>query len=138
MTVANQPLPFLGTWKVTKCESSSPSLPNLTSGNFAFSQENDAIHYENDGVWSDGRTFKVSCILPLNGDWCAVAGSAAADSASILVIDGGFETKQRKAGTDAGMTRSTVSADGRTLTTHWELPGPGGTTVRWKTTCERT
>lgn len=33
-----------------------------------------------------------------------------------------------------GTTRSTISADGRTMTGHWEFAGPGGTTIAWETT----
>ena len=55
MTPAKAPLPFLGTWKLTKCESSHPNLPHAMSGMTTFTQEKDGIHYNADTVWSDWR-----------------------------------------------------------------------------------
>ena len=138
MTPSKAPLPFLGTWKLTKCETSRPDLSHPTGGITTFTQGKDAIHYSNDGVWSDGRASKVSAALQLDGTWCPVTGSLVADSLSFRRLeDGSFEAKMKKAGAGVGTTRSTVSADGRTMTGHWEFAGPGGTTVTWKTTSER-
>ena len=138
MTPSKAPLPFLGTWKLAKCEASRPELPHPTSGITTFTQEGDAIHYSNDGVWSDGRTPKVNAVLQLNGNWCPVTGSILTDSLSFRRLDdGSFEAKMKKGGADVGTSRSTVSADGRTLTGHWEIVGPGGTIITWKTTSER-
>ncbi len=128
----------MGTWKLATCESSRPDLPHPTSGLITFTQEEDAIHYSNDGVWSDGRTTKVTAILQMDGSWCPVTGSMIADSLSFSHLDDGlFEGKMRKGGLDVGTTRSEVSADGQTLTGHWELVGPGGATITWETTSER-
>jgi hypothetical protein len=33
--------------------------------------------------------------------------------------------------------RSRVSADGQTMTAHWELAGPDGATITWETTSDR-
>jgi len=52
------------------------------------------------------------------------------------VEDGTFEA-MKKDGAEVGTSRSTVSADGRILTGHWEIAGPEGTTITWKTTAER-
>ncbi|MGD1098599.1 MAG: hypothetical protein ABSB35_42300 [Bryobacteraceae bacterium] len=97
----------------------------------------DAIHYSSDGVWSDGRAAKVTAVLQMDGSWCPVAGSMLTDSLSFQIDGGSFGGKMRKGGVDVGTSRSTVSADGRTMTGHWELVGPGGTTVTWNTTSER-
>jgi hypothetical protein len=137
MTPSKAPLPFLGTWKLTKCESSRPDLPHPTSSVTTFTQEQDAIHYHSDGVWSDGRAAKVTAVLQMDGSWCPVTGSLLADSLSFQIEGGSFGGKMRKRGVDVGTTRSTVSADGRTMTGHWELVGPGGVTVTWNTTSER-
>jgi hypothetical protein len=138
MTPSKAPLPFLGTWRLTKCESSRPDLPHPTSGITSFTQEEDAVHYSNDGVWSDGRAAKVSAVLRMDGTWCPLTGSLVADSLSFRCLeDGSFEAKMRKAGTDVGTNRTTASADGRTMTGHWEFVGPGGTTITWKTMSER-
>ena len=138
MTPSKAPIPFLGTWKLTKCESSRPEMPHPTAGITRFTQEEDAIHYSNDGVWSDGRTSKVSFVFQLDGEWFPVTGSLLADSISCrLLADGSFEAKMRRNGADAGTTRSTVSTDGRTMMGHWEFGGPGGTAITWKTTAER-
>jgi hypothetical protein len=138
MTPSKAPLPFLGAWKLTKCETSRPDLPHPTSGITTFTQEKDAIHYSNEGVWSDGRKAQASAVLQLDGSWYPVTGSLVADSLSIRRLeDGSLEAKMRKGGVDVGKTRSTYSADGRTSTGHWEFVGPGGTTVTWTTTLER-
>ncbi len=138
MTPSKAPLPFLGTWKLTKCESSHPDLPHPTSGITTFTQEKDAIHYGNDAVWSDGRKAKASAVIHLDGRWCPVTGSQVADSISVRSLENGsLEVKLRKGGVDAGKNHSTFSADGRTMTGHWELAGPGGKTVTWTTTSER-
>ena len=138
MTPSKAPLPFLGTWKLTKCETSRPDLPHPTAGITTFTQGKDAIHYSNDGVWSDGREAKVSAVLQMDGNWFPITGSLVADSLSFRRLeDGSFEAKMRKSGTDVGTSRSTVSEDGRTMTGHWEFVGPGGTTITWKTTSDR-
>jgi hypothetical protein len=138
MTPSKAPLPFLGTWKLTKCESSHPDLPHPASGITTFTQEEDAVHYANEGIWSDGRTTKVTAILKMDGTWCPITGSLLADSLSFRHLgDGSFEAKMKKGGIDMGTTQSTVSPDGRTMTGHWEIVGPGDTTVSWKTTSER-
>jgi hypothetical protein len=138
MTPSKAPLPFLGTWKLTKCESSHPSLPHPTSGITTFTQEKDAIHYNADTVWSDGQKSKVSALLQMDGTWCPITGSLLADSLSIRTLENGsLEAKMRKGGVDVGSTRSTYSADGLTSTGRWEFAGPGNTTVTWTTTSER-
>lgn len=138
MTPSKAPLPFLGTWKLTKCESSHPDLPHPTSGVTTFTQEKDAIHYSADTVWSDGRKSNASAVLTLDGSWCTVSGSLVTDSLSLRRLENGsLEAKMRKGGVDVGKTRSTYSADGRTATGHWEIAGPGGKTITWTTTSER-
>lgn len=138
MTPAKAPLPFLGTWRLTKCECSRPDLPHPVSGITTFTQEKDAVRYSNEGTWSDERTVKVSAILQMDGNWCPVTGSLLTDSLSFRRLDdGSFEAKMKKGGADAGTSRSTVSADGRTMTGHWEIVGPGGTSLTWVTTSER-
>jgi len=138
MTPSKAPLAFLGTWKLTKCESSHPDLPHPTSAITTFTQEKDGIHYSNEGVWSDGQKTKVTAILQIDGTWCPVTGSSLADSLSLRRLDSGsLEAKMKKGGVDAGTTRSTYSADGKTQTGHWEIVGPGGKTITWKTTSER-
>ena len=129
MTPSKAPLPFLGTWKLTKCESSRPDLPHPTSGTTTFTQKEDGIHYSNEGVWSDGRTAKASAVLQPDGSWCPITGSLMTDSLSLHLGSGSVEAKMRKGGVDVGTNRSTFSADGRTMTGHWEIVGPGGTTM---------
>jgi hypothetical protein len=138
MTPAQAPLPFLGTWKLAKCESSRPELPHPVSGITTFTQREDGIRYISDTVWSDGRSAKVLSLLQLNGDWCPVTGSILVDTLSFRRLeDGSYEAKGKKGGVDAITTRSTVSADGRTMTAHWEVAGPGGRTVIWTITSDR-
>jgi hypothetical protein len=60
MAPSKASLAFLGTWKLVKCECSQPNLPHPISGITTFTEEEDAIHYSNDGAWSNGRTVKVS------------------------------------------------------------------------------
>jgi hypothetical protein len=104
MTPSKAPLPFLGTWKLKKCETSHPELPHPTSGITTFTQEKDAIHYSNDGVWSDGRNAKVTADLQADGAWYPVKGSLIADSLSIRLENGSLEAKMRKGGVDVGKT----------------------------------
>jgi hypothetical protein len=138
MTPSKAPLPFLGTWKLATCESSRPDLPHPTSGITTFTQEGDGIHYSNDGVWSDGRTTQVSAVLQLDGDWYPVTGSMLVDSLSLRTAeDGSFEAKGKKDGVDVVTSRATISPDGRNMTTHWELAGPGGADITWETTSQR-
>jgi len=138
MTPAKAPLPFLGTWKLTSCETSHPDLPHPTTGIATFTQKDDGIHYTNEGVWSDGRTSKVSAVLQMDGSWCPISDSLVADSISFRQLDDyAGEARMKKGGADVGITRSLISADGRTMSGHWELLGPGGVAVTWKTTSER-
>jgi len=138
MTPSKAPLPILGTWRLTKCESSRRDLPHPTSGITTFTQVGDAVHYSNEGVWSDGRSAKVSAIFQMDGSWRPVTGSLRADSLRFRRLgDGSFEAKMKKGGVDVGTSRSTVSADGRTMTGHWEIVGASGTSLTWETTSER-
>jgi hypothetical protein len=138
MTASKAPLPILGTWRLTKCESSRPDLPHPTSGITTFTQVGDAVHYSSEGVWSDGRPAKVSAVFQMDGSWYPVTGSLLADSLSFRRLgDGSFEAKMKKGGVDVGTSRSTVSADGRTMTGHWEIVGASRTSLTWETTSER-
>lgn len=137
MTPAQAPLPFLGTWKLTKCETSRPDLPHPASGTTTFTEEQGSIRYSAESEWSDGTKAKVHAILKLDGSWCPVSGSPLADSISIESTPNGLVAKLRKAGKNVGTTHSTVSSDGRTTNGVWEIVGPGGTAVTWKTTSTR-
>lgn len=57
-----------------------PDLPHPIGGITTFTQEKDAIYYNNDGVWSDGRASKVSAALQMDGTWFPITGSLVADS----------------------------------------------------------
>ena len=138
MTPAKAPLPFLGTWKLTKCEPARPDLPHPVSGITTSTQEDDGIHLNNEGTWSDGRAVKMSIVYQMDGGWYPVAGSLVADSVSVRRLDElSFEAKLRKGGADVGTQITTVSADGRTLTAQVQLVGPSGSAIGWKTTSER-
>jgi hypothetical protein len=137
MTPAKSPLPFLGTWKLTSCESSHPDLPHPVSGITTFAEEPGAIRYTNEGAWSNGTKTDVQAVLQLDGSWCPITGSLLADSISVETTSDGLTAKMRKAGVDVGTTRAVVSADRRTTTGTWEIAGPGGITVKWKTTTVR-
>jgi hypothetical protein len=132
----------LGTWKLVACESSHPDLPHPTSGITSFTQDENAIHYANDGVWSDGRNSNAKADVQLDGNWYPVSGSLLADSLSLRRLEGGsseasFEANMRKNGLDVGSARLTISPDGKTQTALWEIAGPGGTAIKWTTRSER-
>lgn len=138
MTPSQARIPLIGAWKLTKCESSHPQLPHPTLQLATFAEAGDVIHYTADSAYSDGRTVKVSADLTLDGAWRPVTGSQLADSLSIRRHpDGSYEVGMRKAGADAGVSRFTISSDGRTLDGVWEIAGPGGVAITWKTTSER-
>jgi hypothetical protein len=137
MTPSKAPIPFLGTWKLTQCESSQPELPHPVSGITTFTQEGQALRYTNDGVWSDGRTTKVRALLKTDGSWCPITGSLLADALSLTQDGRSFEAKMRRDGVNVGTTRSIVSSDGRIMHGHWEITGPGDSVTTWKTTMER-
>ena len=138
MTPSKAPLPLFGTWKLASCESSMPELPHPASGITTFAQAGDVVHYTSDGVWTDGGHRSVMATIPLDGTWCAVAGSAVTDSLSMTQLpDGSFEAKGKKGGDDVVTTALTFSADGQTMMGHWIFIGPNDTTITWKTTHER-
>jgi hypothetical protein len=138
MTPSKAPLPFLGAWTLTTCETSRPDLPHLVSGLTTFTQEPDGIHYSNDGTWSDGRTSQVSAVVQLDGGWYPITGSLLADSLSLRILeDGSFEAKGKKNGVDVVTSLATVSANGRIMMSLWTLAGPNGATITWETKAER-
>jgi hypothetical protein len=80
----------------------------------------------------------VVATIPLDGTWCEVTGSMLADSLSMTQLgDRSFEGKGKKGGADVLTTVLAVSVDGQTLTGHWTLIGPAGSTITWTTTYER-
>ena len=88
-------------------------------------------------IWTE-RNRLVTAVLQMDGTWCPVKGSLVADSLSLRRLENGsLEAKMRKGGVDVGTNRSTYSADGRIMTGHWEIVGPGGKTITWTTTSER-
>lgn len=137
MTPSRAPLRFLGTWRVTQCESSRPDLPFPKSGIASFTQEGEAVYYENETTWSDGRFSRVTALLRLDGSWCSVTGSALADSASLQSNGDSFSVQMQNQGKEAGTNRTTVSSSGRTMVSSWELPTPDGDKMVWKVTSER-
>ena len=138
MTPSQAPLPLFGTWKLVSCESSHPELPHPTSGITTFTQEDDAIHYSSEGIWSDGRTTTPRAILRLDGSWYPVMGSLLADSLSLeRMVDGSYEAKMRRDGADVGTNRTRISADGQIMTSHWEIIGPDDLMIVWDTMSER-
>jgi len=137
MTPAKAPLPFLGTWNFTKCETSHPDLPYPVAGITTFAEEDGLIHYSAETTWSDGRTSSAQAVLRLDGSWCPITGSQLADTISISPTADGLSVRIRKAGADIGTTSSKVSPDGRTMNGGWELAGPGGVAITWKTTSTR-
>ena len=138
MTPSKSPLPILGTWKLTSCESSRPDLPHPVSGITVFTQEGNTIHYSNDGVWSNGRISTASAVLELGDNWYPISGSLLADSLSLrLLPDGSYEARGRKGEIDVLTLHSSISADGRTMTGEWHVAGVGEEAITWRTTSER-
>ncbi|MGD1071076.1 MAG: hypothetical protein ABSB15_13130 [Bryobacteraceae bacterium] len=138
MTPAESPLPFVGTWKLIHCETSHPELPYPKSSVTTFVQREDGLDYKAESIWSDGRSTAASIFFRKEGGWCPVSGSALADSVSIQVLDdGSVEGKMRKGESESGRNHMTVSADGQTMSTQWEILGPGGVTITWKSTAQR-
>jgi hypothetical protein len=135
---SGMPLRFLGTWQLTHWQSSHPDIPHPLSGTTSFTREGEVIHYEAETRWSDGRSSSARASLKLDGTWSAVTGSVLADSVSFQQVDdSAFTVDMRKSGDHAGSSRTRVSATGRTMTTDWEIPGPEGSTITWRTTSER-
>ncbi len=101
-------------------------------------QQGDGVLYKAETIWSDGRGTAVEAILKMDGSWCPVSGSALADSVSLRILDdGSFEGKMRKGESESGSNLMRVSEDGQTMATEWNVAGPGGVTITWKTTAQR-
>ena len=138
LTPSKAPLRFLGTWRITKVETSRPDLPHPTTGVTTFTQEADHVHYEAETTWSDGTRSKVTAALRTDGSWCPVIGSLIADTVSFQrVDDSSFSVNMKKQGLDVGTNHTTISATGRTMTGSWEVKAPDGTKVTWKMSSER-
>lgn len=138
MTPAKSPYPFIGTWKLTSCETSHPNLPYPKSSLTTFAHQKDGIHYRAESTWSDGRETSVHGVFAVDGTWGPVTGSAIADFVSLRIMDdGSTEGRMKKDGREAGRSHTTVSADRTTMHTTWEIVGPGGVNVTWKTVSAR-
>jgi hypothetical protein len=135
MTPAKAPLPLLGLWKLTKCETSRPELPHPTAGTAEFIQQEDGVHYINHSLWSTGQNNKSTVTFQLDGNWYPVTGALMHDSLSCQHLpDGSFEFKMRKGEANIGVCHSRT--DRNLITAHWEFFLPGGSTVTWETTSE--
>jgi hypothetical protein len=138
MTPALSPLPLVGTWKLTSIATSNPELPHPESSVTTYIQEDDGLHYLAETVWSDGRTTKAQAVFQLDGNWYPVSGSALSDSLSIRRLDDRtFAAETKKDGVISAVVSATVSPDGQTLTGHWEIAGPDGSTITQLTMAKR-
>jgi hypothetical protein len=138
MTPAQSLLPLVGTWRLTNVATSHRELPHPESSVTTYTQQDDGLHYLAETVWSDGRTTKAQAVFQLDGNWYPVSGSALSDSLSIRRLDDRtFAAETKKDGVISGVVRATVSPDGRTLTGHWELAGPNGSTITQLTMSSR-
>ena len=138
MTPAKSPYPFLGTWRLTSCETSHPNLPHPKSSVTTFAEQKDGIQYRADTTWSDGRTTTAHGVFAIDGGWSAVTGSAIADSVSLRILDdGSIEGRLKKHDRETGRSETTVSADRTTMHTLWEVTVPGGVAITWNTTSIR-
>lgn len=138
MTPSKAPLRFLGTWRLTKCESSHPDRPCPKSRLTTFTQQADFVHYESETVWSDGHTSQVATALHIDGSPSAVTGSALADSANFSITgDSTFKAFLQKEGLDAGTYSASVSSTGRVMNERWELKDPSGSPTIWNIASER-
>src|SRR5215469_9727429 len=134
MTPVQSPLPFVGTWKLTSVATSHPELPHPESSVTTYTQEDDGLHYLAETVWSDGRTTKGHAVFQLDGNWYPLSDSTLADSVRLERLDDRtFGGEMKKGGLISGAVRSVISPDGRTLTGHWEIVGPDGSTITWLT-----
>ena len=131
-------LPIIGTWKMVSCETSHPHLPHPSGSTTTFAERGGGLDYLAETVWSDGRASTTRVLFHLDGRWCPLEGSPLADSVSLKMLgDGSFEGHMKKGDAAAGKNYATVSADGKTLTTRWEMAGPGNITIVWTTVSAR-
>jgi hypothetical protein len=138
MPLPQSPYWFIGMWKLTDCETSHPELPYPQSSVTTFTQKDYGIDYKAESIWSDGRSTVARMVFRIDGSWCPASGSVLADSVSLRILDdGSFEGRMRKGESESGKTHMTVSADGRTMAAQWDILGPGGVTITWKTTSQR-
>jgi hypothetical protein len=131
-------LPIFGTWKMVSCETSHPHLPHPSTSTTTFAERDSGIDYRAETVWSDGRASSTHTVFHLDGRWCPLEGSPLADSASLKALgDGTFDGRMKKGDATVGSNHSAMSADGQTLTTRWEVAGPGNVMLVWTTVSTR-
>jgi len=140
VTLAQAPLRFLGTWKLTNASPAFPGKPwvsSLKSGIATFTQESGGIRYNFDGEDSSGKAMHESCLCPTDGCWVPTTETASGiidnDQASIrLCEDGSLELNLQSHGNQTGVITTVISADGQTMTRSWAYQGPYDDRPPWR------
>ena len=113
---ADAPDSVIGTWQLNTAKSSgNAQMPKSETRTYAASSDGIALTWQR--VSADGKESTVKTTFKYDGKDYAVTGSPDFDALSAKRLDANtIKSTQKRMGKDVGMTKRTVSADGKMLT----------------------
>jgi hypothetical protein len=119
--------PVIGTWKLNVAKSTFGAGPALKSQTRIYSQSEQGITLNMKTVRDDGKEITTQTTYHLDGKDYPVMGDPNYDSLSAEKIDTNTaKFTLKRAGKPVGMTRRTVSKDGKTLTATFKITDAKG------------
>jgi len=126
--------PLLGTWKLNLEKSKYGAHPAPKSNTITWTENNGVYHYKAVGVGPDGKPTLVEIDHKFDGKDAKVTGSTLADTVAFTKSgQDSFSATLKKDGKVNGSNKSTLSKDGKTLTTVWNATDASGKAESWTT-----
>jgi hypothetical protein len=131
--------PVLGTWKLNVEKSKYGSRPAPKSGAVTWAEEGGTFHYTSKGVGPDGQPTLVEIpSFKYDGKDYTVKGSPLVDTVAFTRADPQhILSTGKKDGKPSTTNKSTISKDGKTLTTVWQGTDASGKPQTWTTVLEK-
>ena len=121
--------PFVGTWKLNPAKSKYKTGTPPKEQTVTYSEEGSDLHAVVKGTSSDGQPISVHTSAPLKGGTGKVIEGPYDGVSAKRMSSTRLETSLSKGGKVVFTVRSTVSSDGKTMTTALKGTGPVGQAV---------
>jgi hypothetical protein len=131
--------PMVGTWKLNLAKSRYGTRPAPKSNSIEWTESGGTFHYVAKGVGADGQSTLVEIpAFKFDGKDTKIMGTPVADTVAFTRTDpDAYSVVSKKAGKVVGSNKSTVSKDGKSVTTVWTGADQDGKPQTWTTVIEK-